>query len=272
MANNKFSVIYPDIGAGGGSGGCVMQTEDAVPETHGGLEAGTDINGMQPCDVLKMILFPYQYPAFTSFYIDGQATQLEVGQVISGGVRTLKWTTSRPENIQENSISIKDVNANQVLGQNLANDGQEDLDIGSDKTSNGINSYYTWRISGVNTKGQTFSRDFRVYWRARVYWGTSVNDTLTENEVKNLENSALKSGYAEHYSFDNPNGEGLYYYIVYPTEWGEVNQAVDCDNGFGWDISYAGDIDVTNSYGATITYKLLRTTYKQTGSACVELS
>jgi len=264
MANNKFSIIYPDIGVGD-QAGCVMQTEDTVPETHGGLEAGTDINGLQPCEVLKMILFPYQYPAFTSFYIDGQVTQLEVGQVINGGVRTFKWTTSHSENIQENSIRIKDVNANAILGDNLANDGQEDLDIGDDKTSSGINSSYTWRISGINTKGQIFSRDFRVYWRARVYWGTSVNDTLTEDEVKNLENSALKSGYAGHYSF-SIGSTNKYCYVIYPAEWGNINDWRDNESGFAVDFTYLDNINITNDYGITIEYKVLRTAYQQGSS------
>jgi len=262
MPNNKFSVIYPDIGVGGGSGGCVMQTEEVVPEKHGGLEAGTDINGMQPCEVLKMILFPYQYPSFTSFYIEGQSTQLEVGQAISGGIRTFKWSTSHSENIKENSISIKDINANTILGSNLANDGQENLDIGEDKTSSEINSYYTWRISGVNTKEQTFSRDFRVYWRARVYWGTSVKETLTAEEIKALENSALKSGYSGKYNFDN-HGELRYYFVFYPAEWGNINDWRDNESGFAVDFTYLDNINITNDYGVTIEYKALRTTYQQ---------
>ena len=262
-SNKTWTVVYPGFGSGEGAGGCVMQTDQTVPEDHGGLEAGTDINGMKACDVLKLILFPYQYPQFTSFYIQGQGTTLEVGQCISAGSKHFVWSTSHSENVKENSISIKDVTANQVLAENLANDGSEDITI--DEICNStINGNHKWRITGVNTKNQTFSRDFDVYWRARVYWGSSANNTLTSDEVKNLANSALKPNFNGTYNFPNDNGTELYYYIVYPDSWGDYNSWKDTDSGFEVDATNAGTVDVTNDYNVTITYRLIRTTYKQT--------
>ncbi len=262
MFNNKkfWSVIYPGFGS---SGGCVMQTDQTVPETHGGLEKGVDINGMQPCDVLKMILFPYQYPEFTSFYIDGQATTLEVGQCIDEGNKTFKWTTKNDNNIKENSISISDVTSNKTLAENLTNDGNEVISI--DKIcNNNINGNHIWQISGINTKNQTFSRNFTVVWRAKVYWGSNTNDTLTADEVKNLSNNALKPDFKGNYNFPNDNGDELYYYIVYPDSWGDYNSWKDNDSGFEVDATNAGTVDVTNDYNVTITYRMIRTTYKQT--------
>lgn len=248
---------------GAAGGGCVMNTDDPVPSDHGGLEAGTDINGMSPCDVLKLILYPYAYPAFTSFYIANQSTVLEVGDKVTGGVRTFKWSTTNDENIQENSISIKDLTQNTTLGSNLANDGQEDLDIGSDIVYTSP-ATHTWQISGVNTKNETFTRNFSVRWYYRVYWGSSPNDTLTEDEIKALPNSQLKPNATGDYNFSNDNGDELYYYVVYPDSWGDISSWVDTDTGFGVDYTNAGTVDVTNDFGVTVTYRLLRTTYKQT--------
>jgi len=262
MHNKKwYSIIYGDWNTGGGTGGCLMETSESVPETHGGLEAGTDINGLPPCDVLKMILYPYQYPQFTSFYIQNQPTTLEIGDSVTGGIRTFIWDTNHDENIQDNSIKIEDVTANVVLANALANDGTEALDIGDDKVSNQPNSTYTWRISGVNTKGDTFSRNFNVVWRARVYWGNSENDTLTGDEVKNLNNSALKANALGNYSFSY-DGTEKYYYWVFPEDW-TFSGIKDIDTGFEVDWTEAGSVDVTNDFNVTLTYKLYRTTYKQ---------
>lgn len=238
-----------------------MIESEPVPVTHGGLEAGTDINGVSVRDVLHMILYPYQYPAFTSFYIDGQSTLLEVGDTVAGGIRTFRWTTSNPNNIQDNSIEIRDTTSNTTLGTGLANDGTEDLDIGADKTLTDAGNYI-WTIYGTNTKGQNFSRNFTVNWQYRVYWGYNANDTLTETDVKNLQNSQLKPNFNGNYSFTNP-GSLVYYYWVWPDSWGLPNNITDVDTGFAVDWVDNGTVDVTNAFGVTTTYRMIRTTYQQ---------
>jgi len=264
MVTNPYYFFRTGVGNGlGGSGGCIMKETEPVPATHGGLEEGTVINNMNPCDVLKMVLFPYQYPSFTSFQIKNQTTLLEIGDKIQGGVRTFEWSTKNSDNIKPNSISIKDMNTNTVLKDNLENDGSEDIDIGSDKQETSPNATYKWRISGVNSKGQTFTRDFTVVWRARVYWGLTTNENPTESEIKNAQNSALKANYKGTYNFSN-QGQPVYYYIAYPASWGNISSWKDTDSGFEVDKTYANNVNITNSFGVTVEYKVLRTTYKQT--------
>jgi len=257
--------------SGGGTGSCVMDKSDPVPTNHGGLESGTVISGLTPCEVLNMILYPYEYPKFNSFYIDLQPTILEVGDKITGGIRTFKWTTSHQENIIDNTIKITDVNASTVLGENLANDGTEDLDIGLDKVKTTPNSSYTWKIEAKNTKNQTFSRNFTVYWRARVYWGNSVNSVVNENEVKNNFSSQLKSDFSGDYNYIN-SGKEEYYYILFPDSFGSISEWKDKDTGFGVDYTQLDNINITNSFGVTLSYKVYRTTYKQTSDLHSKIS
>jgi hypothetical protein len=263
MVTNPYYFFKGGSPTGGGSGGCIMENDNAVPTDHGGLESGTTIKGLSPCDVLNMILYPYQYPAFTSFYIDGQATILEIGDKISGGTRTFKWVTKNNENIVDNTLKITDVNTNTILGENLANDGSEDLDIGDDKVKTAPNSSYVWKIEGTNTKNEIFSRNFTVYWRAKVFWGNSVNDTITEDEVKNNFNSQLKSNFPGTYNYTN-SGQEEYYYIVYPDTFGDLSEWKDTETGFGVDYTQLDNINITNDFNVTLSYKVYRTTYKQT--------
>ena len=264
IPQNEYLVyfFFQGISGGGGSGqGCLIDIDEPVPSAHGGLEAGTVIKDQTACDVLETILFPYQYPSFTQFYINAQPTIVEVGDVVSGGIRTFTWSTSNSQNIQPNSIAIKDVTGNVVLGSNLANDGTEDLDIGADKQLTSPGSY-TWQISGLNTKNQTFTRNFTVRWEYRVYWGYNANDTLTEADIKNLQNSQLKQNFTGNYSFTNP-GSLVYYYWVWPDTWGLPNGITDIDTGFAVDWVDNGTVDVTNAFGVTTTYRVIRTTYQQ---------
>ena len=247
----------------GGSGGCLMNENNPIPSNHGGLESGTNINGLTPCDVLDMILYPYEYPSFGSFYLDSQSTTLEVGDKIAGGTRTFKWTTSHQENIVDNTIKITDINTSTVLGENLTNDGTEDLDIGSDKVKTTPNSSYTWRIEAKNTKNQTFSRNYTVHWRAKVFWGNSINATVDENEVKNNFTSQLKSNFTGNYNYTN-GGQEEYYYILFPDSLGSISNWKDTDTGFGVDYTQLDNINITNDFSVTLSYKVYRTTYKQT--------
>jgi len=257
-------------GGGGGGEGCKITTSDPVPTDHGGLESGTTITGLNACEVLQQILYPYQYPSFTAFYMDSQSSTLEVGDTVAGGTRVFRWNTSNSSNIKENSIEIIDVNAGTTLASGLANDGQESVDIGSDKRLTSAGSY-VWRIKGVNTKNESFTRNYSVRWLYRIYWGPATTDTLDEAGVKALSNNQLKTSFNGTYNFSAVDGED-YYYIVYPSSWGSINQATDCDNGFGWDISEVGNVNITNDYGVTTSYKLVRTTYKQTADGCVNIS
>jgi len=265
------TLITQYTGGMGGGLGCSFTSDEPVPENHGGLESGTVIKGMTPCDVLTKVLYPYEYPRFTSFYIDSQATLLEVGDKVTGGTRTFKWVIENSENLQPSSISIIDLTANSTLASNLANDGTEDVDIGADKqlTAPGV---YSWQIKALDNKNDTFSKNFDVVWQYRVYWGASPNETLTSDEVLNLAKNNLKSSFAGTYSFTVTDTTGDYFYIVYPDSWGDVNQAIDCDTSFGWDMENVGTVDVTNSFGVTVTYRLYRTTYKQTTDGCVNIS
>jgi len=258
------------IEEGGTGGGCIIERTDPVPSSHGGVEAGEVLQGKTPCEVLEQILYPYQYPAFTSFYIEGQATALEVGQSVAGGTRTFNWSTSNSSNVAPSSISISDMNVSSVLADGLDNDGTEALDIGADKVLTAPGAY-TWRIEGDNTKGGSFHRDYSVRWYYRVYWGANVNDSLTEADVKALSNSQLKSGFAGAYNFTN-SGSSDYYYIVYPDSWGDYNDWKDTDTGFGVDGTNAGTVDVTNDFGVTITYRMVRTAYQQTSNLNSQLS
>ena len=101
-----------------------------MPQAVGGYGIGTTFDNAEFKDLMDGLLYPYQYPSFSSFSISGQATTLECGIVISDN-KTFTWVTSNPSNIKSNTISILDVTNSQTLASGLSNDGSEVINLNS---------------------------------------------------------------------------------------------------------------------------------------------
>lgn len=226
-----------------------------VPVDHGGVEAGDVLAGLTANEILQLILNPYQYPAFTSFTISGQSNPLEVGDSIPAAV-TFIWGTSNPANIVANSLAIRDVTNAIDLATGLANDGSEAIVMGGpiQKTTQ---ASHVFRISGQNTKLQTFLRNVTYNWRWRLYYGTNTNATLDETAIEALASSLLTNTYARTYAL---GGGSNYKYVCFPTSFGTPTTFIDVDTGFGVDmVKQSPDVSVTNSFGQTTNYSVWRT-------------
>ncbi len=116
--------------------------------TVGGLAAGTAIGGSTYDSIIEQMTQFYFAPTFSSFSITGQAALIEVGTALSG-TKTFTWSTTNSGNVQVNSIAIRDVNTNTLIGSGLANDGTEALAIGTITNTSPISQ--SWRVEGTNT-------------------------------------------------------------------------------------------------------------------------
>jgi hypothetical protein len=238
-----------------------------MPESLGGYAVGTTFNNVSIENILTGLLYPYQEPAFSSFYIDGQTTILEVGDSIPAGNATFKWTTTNPTNVSPNMITISDSTAGVLLLQDLENDGSETIALPSSitKTSPASN---TWTILTENTQNQNFSRNFSVLWRWRTYYGTSQSPTLDENGVKGLINSTLENNFSGNKTF----AANDYKYIAYPTSFGLKTSFKDTATGFGVAMEPAITLSITNQFGSETTYYVHRTTNTIVGAITIGVS
>lgn len=225
-----------------------------VPVTIGGIDAGTTFTSASMQYMFDSLLYPYQYPAVTSFAIAGQATTLEVGDSIAAN-RTFTWATSNSANVSANSISIYDQTASVLISGGLANDGTEATAYPAvTKTTNTSNVF---RLDAKNSKNQTISRTYTVSWQWRVFNGSSVTEgPLVESEVEALTTSSLKSGFAGTYSF----AAGGYKYIAYPASFGTATLFTDQLTNFNVAMQAPYTVSVTNAFGQTTNYNVHRTT------------
>jgi hypothetical protein len=240
--------------------------ETPTTSTIGGIPAGTTFPSSNPKtiqEVLDMLLYPYQSPAFTSFSISslGGASAvgntLEVGDSISSN-RTFTWGTSNSSNINANSISIIDQTNATTIVSGLSNDGTESVTYGSiTKTSA---TSHVFRVEGTDTQSSTFSSTYTVNWRHKRWWGTDPNASFVSANILGLDNSEFSTSRAKSFTID---GNGEYIYYAYPAAWGTATFTV---NGFlntAWTLTV---INHTNSSGHVESYNVYRTNTIQNGT------
>jgi hypothetical protein len=267
-------------GATGANGVDYFNDTNPTPVTIGGIPAGTTFVNASVQTMFQNLLYPYQYPAFTSFSINGQSTALEVGTTISGS-HTFVWSTTNNVNIQTNSISITDQSYSTVLGSALPNTGSYTTILSSVQlTSPG---YHQWGIQGTNTNSNSFFANFAVSWYWRVYYGDNTNTILAESDILGLSGNFLASSGSATYSL-SPGG---YKYICYPSSFGAANSIKDTSTNLNVamadtsdDPSYSNNsngyyyalVSVTNTFGQTIDYRVYRSKNVLGGSINIQVS
>jgi hypothetical protein len=221
----------------------------ATPTTIGGWVAGSTFSAVSNDDMWTTLLYPYQSPTFSTFSISGQSITLECGDSITSGSKTFTWSTTNSGNVNTNSIIITNHSDAITLGSSLANDGTESLSLGSSiaKTSQ---ASHTFRISGVNSNSITFTRDFIVSWRFRVYHGENTTATLNETQIEALGTSTLTSSAAGTYSFL----AGGRKHIAYPTSFTLLTTFKDALTLLNVDMNPVYTVSITNSFGVTQDY------------------
>lgn len=237
-----------------------------MPNEVGGLEIGTTFDSVSFEDMFTSLLYPYQYPSFSNFYISElPSTILEVGDSIPSGDKTFVWSTLNNYNIADSSIII--TNGSDILVENIDNDGSEVINFSSPiaKTSSG---YETFKIIGNNTKSQSFERNYYVNWRWKTYYGTNSSSTINESDVKNLQSKQLESNFSGNKSFS----AGDYKYIVYPVVFGQKSSFFDQSTGFVVAMEAPYIIEITNDYGISTDYYVHRTTNTIVGTITIGVS
>jgi len=239
-----------------------------TPVTIGGIPAGSTFTDEPHDDLLTSLLYPYQYPAFTSFSISGQATTIEVGASISGA-HTFIWATSNSGNVATNSINIYDITGSATLFTGLANDGSEAYSFPSPIQLVTQDSY-VWQIEGTNTNTPptTFNRNFTVNWQWLTHWGSNVNTSLTNAQILALAGSQLRTTFPPQVTFA---GGGYFWYWI-PSSFAQPTIFKDHATGFAIGMEAAVTQSVTNAYSIATNYKGYRSTNSLVSALTIDIS
>ena len=262
--SNDFNINSTTIvdGSGGESVDDNYVRTTTMPITVGGAISGTTFDGTV-AEALDKVLYPFVKPTFSSFLLSNQITSLEVGDKIAGGSRTFTWATTASENVAVDTIKI---NGDTTLIRNLSNDGSETFDIGDDiiKTTNGTQYF---RIYAEDTQGASFNRIYAVYWKWRLYYGSSPLETFTASDVTSLQSSLLYT--SENRTYTTPEND--YKWICYPTSFGTASKFTDTDTGFSVAMEAPQTVSVTNSFGIVQDYYCYRSTNSMAGAVRIKI-
>ena len=232
--------------ATGSTGWTVLySTTKPVPTTIGGIEAGKEYTDEDIKVVINDLLFPYQYPAFLTFTVDGASFgSYEVGYTFPAGNKNFVWTTSNNENIKVDSVNL-----NGTTG--LTNDGNE-VQATAAITKTTV-STHVFNISATNTKDQVFSKTITLSWGMKRFWGVSPNTSIDDVELLAM-NGEIATSRVKTVTYDCTGGR--YFYFAYPTAWGDLNNTKI--NSLTWNDWVLVKRDVINQYGVAIPMNIYR--------------
>ena len=185
-------------------------------------------------------------------------------QIGSGG--SARWTISNAENAEEDSVSLRSPVAGMVFTEaGLSASPRNFTHVAWTSNTAGTS---TWTISARSKSGATFSKDLRVTWLFKLYFGESASATLDAAGVQALRSGTLKSGYSGSYAYQ----AGGYKWLAVPANLGRPATFKDTSNNLPVPMSYQGTLSITNAHGVAQDYHLFRTSNVLGGSITIAVA
>jgi hypothetical protein len=226
----------------------VFETDMLTVNAHGGVAAGTDLNGLTTHEILKKILYPYVEPTL------GNATASPNGGTYENGVT--KTITSVSISVTKKSEAITSValyNGSTLIeektGDAVKNGGTITFsDVNVEVPTNG--NQLTVKVTDAANKTyekKTSSMTFVYpYYIGSCAAGTAIDEALVESLTKKVESKGNKSN-----SFTVSDGHMVF---AYPKSHGALKSILD-PNNFETIGNYTrSEVSVTGLDGTTQTY------------------
>jgi hypothetical protein len=181
MINRRLSKTTPNT-----SNASEMKYKRTTPTLVGigGLPAGTVPDGTVQ-ELLDLMLYPYQSPAFTGLSISGFPSVLELGQAINASY-TVAWSVSNAANILPNTYSFRNVNTNSILFQSF-NGLSRSSAISILGSQTNVPGNIAFQIGGINSLNQAFTRNTNIACNPRrlaaVLSGSALDNLLAQIEA-----------------------------------------------------------------------------------------
>lgn len=163
---------------------------------------------------------PMPIPRFTSFSIQDQATQVNVGTTISGS-QTFLYSVENPSQVTGNLSIIEDPDGTpNTLSSSLSPSGTSVALVVTSVTLNAGESQ-TYRIQGTSTSGQVFHRDFVVEALSaeeRYYYGLSSTANVSTVPLDPPDVTSAEAQTGVSFDITVTPGAGQFLFILVPTD------------------------------------------------------
>ena len=239
-----------------------------------GVPAGTSLAGLTPIQVLEEILYAYQPVTLSAFSI-GLSSIFEIGQTAGGGSATATWSATNSSNIISNGMSIaySGISTGTLITNQPYSAGSGLSIVHPSYSSSTVGSTLTFTLSADQQQGADATRTTSSRWWSRMHFGKSTNASLTTfmgGTLSGGSNSLISSSSfpSSSLSLSAVNG---YVYIFVHNNYSITAFAIGATDVTGT-FSMVGTQSITNSYGATATYKVYRSVNELNGAFTLSVS
>ena len=256
----KVSINYA-MGGGGLSGDSVLYTNSKpVPFDVGGVKAGTRFKKADLRVLFTKLFYGFDFPEFDLFFIEDSNNvniggRFEIGYTIPAGDYLFNFNIINPELLEEKSIFIEHDGV--LLAEQLDNISPVTIALTDFQKVTAGDTVF--KISGYDTTGVTFQKDYIVQYQYRIYYGEytdDIEDTGLPNPLSILRATELVSDIKSEYFF---LGVG-YKWFCYPENLGESYIFYELTSDIAVIFEEPRKITITNEYGVDVTYNCYRTT------------
>lgn len=257
-------VKYPGNGTGGGGGGSTWTPQGPTAVTVGGIPSGTDL-GTAPVSIqttLRSMFYPYQSP-LVALSLNPAAGTRELGNDVASPILT-PTTTRRTNPITTLTLSRSGVGLIHTYPSPNPAGGVEAPYTDTSGAVSATTTYTATVGDGTATSTGTATYTFLP----GIYHGVDTSVISTgAGIVSSFGGSVvLGSSRAVTYVFDASVGGGSnYLYIAYPASFGAP--ASTLFNGFTFTDYTSTTVSLTNAFGFTQNYIILRTNNTYSGAS-----
>ena len=244
----------------GGGGNPLYTNSHPIPFDVGQIKAGTRFKNADLRVVFTKLFYGFDFPEFDTFFVQNTDNidiggRFEIGYTIPAGDYLFNFNIINPELLEEKSIFIEHEGV--LLAEQL--DNISPVTIALTEFQKVTAGDTVFKISGYDTTGVTFQKDYIVQYQYRIYYGEytdDIEDTELPNPLSILRATELVSDIKSEYFF---LGVG-YKWFCYPENLGENYILYELTSDIAVIFEYPRKITITNEYGVDVTYNCYRTT------------
>lgn len=234
---------------------------ERVPTAIGGIAAGTTFDKVPIQDVITMLLYPYQKPAITQFNTTIKRNY-KLGESTTDTL-PLSWVTTQHNNIQNNSILFS-LRGTLLPKEEFPKSGSKIFTITPFKLDAQGTVNIVMELTDI--KGSKISRTITLTWLNGIYYG-NVNVESPDASVITTLTPIDANSVGRDYTFPG----GGYKCIAYPAAWGNVTQFIDPKTTFEVPMRAMPNVEITNGFGISQTYKVYRSTNVLNGDITIRV-
>lgn len=223
----------------------------------GGVPAGTTFDNKTMQEVLDMLFYPYQAPAFSKL-THNFTKVFEVGEETPATIN-IQWDTTNKDNIKPDSVMLY-VNNQQVGTANLANSGNETFTLSAPLKLEQEGTI-TVKATLIDIKEKTIAKQANIVWNNFIFHGNSDSDTIDNNGVAALTKKS-QNGRAGTISYPG----GGYKIYAYPSKYGEATSFTDAATKLSVPMEKLSNVSIRNNHGVTQEFFVYKSVNKLNGA------